>query len=225
MPAPGGIIDNMPPDPALPESSPAAAAGRPGWAATTTAGRALLVAAAVLAVLAVLVLVQSVRLPRQHRVRQLPGPVTAAVDAAGCPVGARCRIGSTAPPAMLAALQEAFPQARVTSALAVYDAADGRPFRVTVTADIESAGVLTLLAQRLPGAPANDPEFVGVSDRTHTDLSGNQVVQSRLVRVLAPGRPGYSLSLLLSYPGPGPGVGYDDAALRLARNRDAQLSP
>lgn len=197
-------------------------AGGASWPATPRAGRSLLGLAGALILVAVLVLVQALRLSPAHRVRAVVGPAAFSVDAAGCPVGAGCLAGDSAPPAMLAAIARAYPASTVDSVSGVYDRRTGKPFRVVVTVQLGAQATLLLTAQRLPGGPANDPDSSDGWFRSHTDLSGNLVVDSRTIRLITGGQPGCSLSLTVTAPGPG---GYDDALIRLAHDRDAQLMP
>src|SRR6185312_14900133 len=141
-----GMIDAMP-DPLAP-SRPSS--GR--------LGRALLALAAALVLVAVLLTVQGLRRHPQHRVRLLAGPPAAAVDPTGCPIGARCRAGATAPPAMLAAIARVFPNSRLAGVTGVSETGTGRPFRVVVRVQLDPSATLTLTAQRLPGGPSNDPD-------------------------------------------------------------------
>ncbi|MGI8666116.1 MAG: hypothetical protein ACR2N4_08815, partial [Jatrophihabitans sp.] len=84
--------------------------------------------------------------------------------------------------------------------------------------------VLSLVAQQLPGQPANDPASSGRFDRNHIDLAGNEILDSHLLQSVTPGRPGCSLSLVLISP-PGLADRLDQAVLQLSRDQDAQLAP
>lgn len=197
-------------------------AGRFSWSATERPVRVLLGLALVLTVGAALVLVQALRLHRVHQSRTVAGPVAVAVDAAGCPIDARCSTGATAPAAMLAAIRRAFPGITVLSTSSTADAASGRQFQVRVVARTRGGGELSLTAQRLPGAPANDPEISDSSIRSHTDLSGNLVEDARTMRVTTTGAAGCSLSLIFTTPGSDESL--DPAALALAHDPQAQLT-
>jgi hypothetical protein len=183
----------------------------------------LLALAGLLGLVAVLIASQAVRLKPVRQVRLVQAPTAVLVDAAGCPAGVSCRIGSTAPPALLAAINRALPSAAVQSVTGVYDSATGWPYRITVSARIGIAAHLTVIAQRLPGAPVNDPEAFDGSSVGHDDLSGNLVIDSRFTHAVVPGRPGCTIQLTLSSRGSGDA--FDDAALRLARDPDLQLTP
>jgi hypothetical protein len=174
---------------------------RPSWTATSRPGRALLALTAVLTLLAVLLVAQGLRRQPQHRLLLVAAPAAPTVDPAGCPIGARCRAGATAPPAMLAALQRAFPDSRPRVLTGVSDASTGRPFRVVVDLQLSHATDLTLIAQRLPGEPANDPDRIEYLTYAHDDLGGNQIVDHTTQRLVVGGRPGCSISIELNSPG------------------------
>ncbi len=209
---------------------PAAALGpqdrppRPSWDATDPRGRRLLTAAAVLTALAILVAVQAGRLSRTHELRRVSGPLVATVDAAGCPVGMACTSGSSAPPVLLAAVLRYLPASRIDSVTTVSDSADAKPYRVSLIAREPGGASLSLTAQRLPGAPLNDPPYLGSSDQSHSDLAGNTVVDTHLLRAVTPGRPGCSAGLTLSYHA-SEQADLDRAATELARDPAIQLSP
>jgi hypothetical protein len=210
------MIDGMPAQ--LPESRP-----RASWTATSRPGRLLLALAATLALVAVLLFAQGLRREPGLRLLVLAGPAAAAVDPAGCPIGARCRAGAIAPPAMLAAITRAFPNSRLIAVSGVSEAATGRPFRVVVSVQLDPSATMTLTAQRLPGSPANDPDSADNSVHSHDDLSGNQVVDDTVMRLIVGGRPGCSVSIEMSSPGQDSPFG--DATLRLSRDPDVELTP
>lgn len=196
---------------------------RPSWTATSRLGRVLLALAALLALVAVLLLAQGLRRQPEHRFRLVAALPAPAVDPAGCPIGARCRAGAAAPPAMLAALTEAFPGSQLTVLTGVSDAATGRPFRVSVDIQLGSASHLTLIAQRLPGAPANDPDRNERLVHAHDDLSGNRIVDYTVLRLVVGGRPGSSISIELYSLGQSDR--FIDDTMRLAHDPDLQLTP
>lgn len=197
---------------------------RPSWVATDRRGRRLLAAAAVLAAVAVLIAVQAARLNRTHEQRRITGPPVVAVDAAGCPVGTACASRSTAPPQLLAAVLRHLPSSRIELVTTISDVAGGQPYRVSLIASEPDGASLSLVAQRLPGGPVNDPLYVASSDRSHSDLAGNAVVDAHLLRAVVPGRPGCSVGLTVSYHS-GEQAALDRAATALARDPAVQLSP
>jgi hypothetical protein len=186
-------------------------------------GRALLGLAAALALVAVLLTVQGLRRHPQHRVSLVAGPPAVAVDPAGCPIGAGCRAGATAPPAMLAAIFRVFPNGVLAGVTGVSEAATGRPFRVVVRVLLDPSATLTLTAQRLPGGPSNDPAIAESSIRSHTDLSGNLLIDSTEQRLISAGRPGCSVSIEVTAP---PDYRFlDPLAQRLSADPAVQLTP
>ncbi|MDQ2847542.1 MAG: hypothetical protein M3Y77_14610 [Actinomycetota bacterium] len=198
--------------------------GRPSWASTSPAGKTLAVLAVLLGLFAVLLVGQaSASLPRRQLV-EVAGPTAPYVDAAGCPTGASCRAGTSAPPALLTAIGRAFPGSVVTFTAGVADSSSGQPYRVSLLVQVADGVTVRLDAQRLPGQPANDPaRDDALADRSRTDLSGNSVLISHTLQVRAAGRPGCSLNLLL-YALTG-GDRYDAALRRLAQDPEAQLTP
>lgn len=196
---------------------------RPSWTATSRPGRVLLAAAALLALVAGLLVVQGLRRQPEHRVRLVAGPPAVAVDPTGCPIGARCRAGATAPPAMLAAIARVFPASRLAGVTGVSEAATGRPFRVVVWVQLDSWATLTLTAQRLPGGPSNDPDTAESTIRSHTDLSGNMIVDSTQQRLIVGGRPGCTVSIEVDAP---PNYRFlDEPTQRLSDDPAVQLTP
>jgi hypothetical protein len=186
-------------------------------------GRALLGLAAVLLLVAVVLTVQGLRRHPQHLTQLVAGPPAAAVDPAGCPIGARCRAGATAPPTMLAAISRVFPNSRLAGVTGVSDAATGRPFRVVVRVLLDPHATLTLTTQRLPGGPSNDPAIAESNVRSHTDLSGNLVIDSTQQRLISGGGPGCSVSIEVDAP---PDYRFlDDPVQRLSADPAVQLTP
>jgi hypothetical protein len=185
--------------------------------------RVLLVLAAALLLVAVLLTVQGLRRHPQHQIRLVAGPPAAAVDPAGCPIGARCRAGATAPPAMLGAILRVFPNSQVAGVTGVSDAATGRPFRVVVRVQLDPSATLILTAQRLPGGPSNDPAIAESSVRSHTDLSGNLLIDSTEQRLISAGKPGCSVSIEVTAP---PDYRFlDPLTQRLSADPAVQLTP
>jgi hypothetical protein len=197
---------------------------RPSWVATEPRGRRLLGVTAVLVAVSILVIVQAARLNRTQELRRITGPLVVSVDAAGCPVGVACGSSSNPPPALLAAVLRHLPASRIDSVSTISDSATGRPYRVSLIASEPGGASLSLIAQRLPGSPVNDPPYLNSSDRSHSDLAGNVVVDAHLLRAVVPGQPGCSVGLTLTYHS-AEQTSLDRAVTELARDPAMQLSP
>ncbi|MEO9240729.1 MAG: hypothetical protein ABI418_21880 [Jatrophihabitantaceae bacterium] len=187
------------------------------------ANRVVLSLAAILLLGAGLIAIQAARLKPVVQVRLVHAPAPPRLDAAGCPIQQRCRPGSTMPPKLLAAIDRALPGSEVQAVSGTYDAGTSKPYRLTVVARLGSQVRFVLVAQRLPGALYNDPESFDGGGQTHTDLAGNAITDSRTLHAVVPGQLGCSVQLTLTSVGAA--STYDQAALRLARDPDVQLTP
>ena len=148
-----------------------------------------------------------------------PGPVT--VDAAGCPVGARCRPAPGLADGLAADLRSQFPGAAVVAALRTVDASSGRVYRQTLAVRTERGSDVRLTAACQPAAAAV-ATVVRRSARTRLDLAGNQVVVSTALTVTLPAAAGCSVTVNLSSLDL---ARHDEpAAIRLAQAESARLA-
>lgn len=196
----------------------------PGWAFASAAQRRLAVLAAALALTAVVIAVNAARTEPERRVTTVTTPVrqsAATVDATGCPVRAECRVQQRAT-GLDAAFVRAFPAGQVLNVQATLDLRTNRSYRTSLIGLVDGSSTVSLTAQCVPGAPRQAPRL-DRSSTAHTDLAGNSVIEFRQLSVLVPGRPGCGVALLLRTRGPV--LRFSGAALRLARDPAAQLTP
>jgi hypothetical protein len=97
-----------------------------------------------------------------------------------------------------------------------------RSYRTSLIGSIEGASTVSLTAQCVPGAP-RPAARVDRSSTGHVDLAGNSVIDFRQLSILAPGRPGCGVALVLRTRGGS--VRFEDAALRLARELATRPPP
>ncbi|MCW2542194.1 MAG: hypothetical protein JWN95_3919, partial [Frankiales bacterium] len=132
-----------------------------------------------------------------------------------------CAVTETPPADLLAAFSRAFPTGTALVGFDVRDASDDRRFRGTLTGQI-GADQLLLTAQcvvhglAIPGGQSK-------TQQTHIDLSGNTVVDSQLVSILASRDRGCSVAVQLDSPSLDPVK--LAAAARLASDASIRVGP
>ena len=197
-------------------------AGLPRWVFASSAQRRLAVLAAALALIALVTAVNAARVHPERRVITVTAPAppaAATVDATGCPAQAECRVQQQAT-GLDTAFVRAFPAGQVLNVQATLDLRTHRSYRTSLIGSIEGSSTVSLTAQCVPGAPMPSAR-VQRSSTAHIDLAGNSVIDYRQLSVLAPGRPGCGVALVLRTRGAA--VRFEDAALRLARDPATQL--
>jgi hypothetical protein len=195
----------------------------PSWSATSRAGRLLLAVAGVLAVFAAGAISVAFRTPPTrltHTVRA-EAPSTDALDAAGCPIDARCVVGGTLPGHILDAIRRRFPASVPLWQSTTADADTGTLYQAQAAVTPGRGASLLVTARCLPGSTAQDPDALDTSAQQRSDLAGNQLALLTLRHQRVAGAPGCDLELVLAAPGDG--GGYLAALDRLAHDPAAQV--
>lgn len=166
------------------------------WALTDPFARGLLITAALLAVLAVVLANAAANTqPRRHTERIVDSsvPIARSVDAAGCPVGAHCTVLLSAPTALPAAVRRVFGPARIGifRGSQTVDTATHRLYVATLSATVRY-GVVDVYAACIPDAPAVAARSQRLAS-SHTDLSGDTVIDSQRFVDVVPGDRGCSV--------------------------------
>jgi hypothetical protein len=199
---------------------------RSRWSATPTRRRIALLGATVIAGAAVVVGAAAGNASPVHHTKTVvdPGPPAAVtVDAAGCPVSVMCTTSATPSAQLRAALLRAFPATRVVAGERTAEkGGPGRVYRATVVGALDGGAVVSATAQCVPGGAAVVEQTVR-SANTSLDLAGNTVVHDRLLSAIVPGAAGCSVQVYLNSPGVG--TSWDAAAILLAHDPAAQVTP
>ncbi len=162
------------------------------------------------------------RQPR-HVVRLVSRPVPAGtpLDAAGCPVTARCTVRPSLPAATRAAIARSLPGSRLSWQSVTADAATGMPYRYSALVSIAAGAELMFTAQCVPGSSALVSEHQRTSAQQRSDLAGNQIVLVLVRELVVPGAAGCSAALRLDTEGGS--ARYLPAVRQLAHSPDVQV--
>lgn len=195
----------------------------PSWSATAPAGRGLLVVAAVLGVVAAGAGSVAVRTPptRLTRIIAADVPATPALDAAGCPPGARCLVRDRLPDHVRQAIQRGFPAGRLLWQSSTVDAGTGQLYQAQAAASLGPGASLVLTTQCVPGSAVQGADVATSSARQRSDLAGNQIALATLRFQRVAGAPGCQLEVVLTALGDG--SGYLAGLVRLSHDPAAQV--
>ncbi len=223
----------MPVDPAPDEpaedivSTGGAVSLRRQWGATSRANRWLAGAAATMAVAAAVAgLLASATQPHRRTRTLVVAPATAppaTVDALGCPVTATCSTAATIDAVLRTAMTRDFRDfgaVRVRSGTVTTDSATGRRYRVTILATVSGIS-LAVTSQCVPHGQAAPTRFFTAAVSA-VDLAGNNLINSRRLTVVQPGRTGCSLAIEIDSPGSG--FDFLGSAELLASDRTSQVA-
>jgi hypothetical protein len=185
------------------------AMSRPSFAATSAAGRLLLVLAALLAAVAVVAFSSGLRTqPERHsRVLTRPPDVVVGQDAAGCPNSGDCTVGSGVPATLLDAVRQRFPKAVVqwqSSSTTTDPDGNQAPQRLIALFLLDGrSDTLFVNAECQPGSSRLTDRRESSSAQQRSDLAGNQISLLTIREIVVSGPPGCSSDLILDAIGDG----------------------